>query len=89
MMPLMGATQAYIVVRLQTKNPIEIGDFVSEFTSVSDQYGKFIRENYPDLIPDAEIFVKQVRRGSIIVELLPFVPFVLWGPNTSFTLWSR
>jgi hypothetical protein len=25
----MGATQAYIIVRLQTKNPIEIGDFVS------------------------------------------------------------
>src|SRR5438067_13793853 len=75
----MGAVSAYIQVRLQTKNPIEIGDFVSEFTSVASQYDKFIRERYPDLTSEAHIYVKQVRRGSIIVELLPFVPLLIMG----------
>jgi|SRR5581483_722671 len=75
----MGAKQAYIVLRLQTKNPIEIGDFVSEFTSVASQYDKFIRDQYPDFTSQAHIFVKQIKRGSIIVELLPFAPLLLMG----------
>src|SRR6266576_1486292 len=84
---IMGATSAYIQVRLDTKNPIEIGDFVSEFTSVAAQYEKFIREEYPDLTSEAHIFVKQVKRGSIIVELLPFVPFIiLGGPEIAASL---
>jgi hypothetical protein len=69
---LMAGAQAYIVVKISTKNPIELGDFVSEFTSVSSQYDKFMRENHPDLSPGAQMFVKQVRRGSIIFELLPY-----------------
>lgn len=71
-----GAT-SYIVVKIETKNPIELGDFVSEFTAVSSQYEKFMRENYPDLSSEAQMFVKQVRQGSIVFELLPFVPLLL------------
>ena len=32
---------AHIIITLDTKEPIEIGDFVSVFTSVSNQYVKF------------------------------------------------
>lgn len=82
---LMGTAKAFIVVKLDTKNPIEIGNFVSEFTSVSSQYDKFIKEKYPDLAAEAHIFVKQVKRGSIIVELLPFLPFVVMGAEEIFS----
>lgn len=70
---------AYIVLRLSTKNPIEIGDFVSEFTSVASQYDKFMRQNYPDLAPEAQVFVKQVKAGSIVATLLPFLPLIVLG----------
>jgi hypothetical protein len=71
---IMGATRAYIRVKLDTSNPIEIGDFVSEFTSIASQYEKFVKDSYPDLVPEAHIFVKQVKRGSIIIDLIPFLP---------------
>jgi hypothetical protein len=63
MMKIMGRAAAHIILRIRTKNPIELGDFVSEFTSVASQYDKFIRENHPDLGPEARIFVKQIRKG--------------------------
>ncbi len=75
----MGAAKVYIVLKLQTKNPIEVGDFVSEFTSLSSQYERFIKDNYPDLGTEARFFVKQVKRGSIVIEMLPFVPFIILG----------
>jgi hypothetical protein len=83
---LMAGANAYINVTIDTKNPIELGDFVSEFTSVSAQCDKFMRENHPDLAPGAQMFVKQVRRGSIIFELLPYAPNLLFGPDIVSTL---
>src|SRR5258705_238718 len=43
----MTAGKPYIILKLETKNPIELGNFVSEFTSVASQYDKFIKERYP------------------------------------------
>lgn len=83
---LMAGAQAYIDVTIDTKNPVELGDFVSEFTSVSAQYDKFMRENHPDLSPGAQMFVKQVRPGSIIFELLPYAPNLLLGPDVVSTV---
>lgn len=77
----MGRVTAQIILSIRTKNPIELGDFVSEFTSVASQYDKFIREKHPDLSPEARIFVKQIKRGSIIAELLPFAPLAMFGAS--------
>jgi hypothetical protein len=77
----MGGAAALIILKIKTKNPIELGDFVAEFTSVASQYDKFIRENHPDLGPEARIYVKQIKKGSIIAELLPFVPFAMFAPQ--------
>jgi hypothetical protein len=51
----MAAGKPYIILKLETKNPIELGNFVSEFTSVASQYDKFIKERYPHLAAEAEI----------------------------------
>jgi hypothetical protein len=67
----MGDGQAHIVVTLDTRDPIEIGDFVSAFTAVANQYSKFMSDNYPDIGGDARIFVKEVKSGSIIADLIP------------------
>ena len=72
----MARRQAYepphIVLTLKTKNPIELTDFVSAFTSISNQYEKFIRAHYPDMSSDANFFVREVRAGSIEAELIPW-----------------
>lgn len=70
---MMAGGAAHIVVTLDTREPIEIGNFVAVFTSLSNQYTKFISENYPDLAPDAKIFVRDIEKGSIIAELIPFM----------------
>jgi calcineurin-like phosphoesterase family protein len=63
---------AHIVLNIRTKNPIELTDFVSAFTSISSQYEKFIRSHYPEMSSDANIFVREVRAGSIEADLIPW-----------------
>lgn len=62
----------HIILNIDVKQPVEIGDFVSVFTALSSQYEKFMRANYPDLSPDADIYVTEVRKGSIEADLLPW-----------------
>lgn len=62
----------HIIVHIDTESPIEIGDFVGVFTSVASQYQKFIRANYPELSDDADIYVREVRPGSIEADLIPW-----------------
>jgi hypothetical protein len=61
----------HVILRLETKRPIQIGDFVSAFTALGNEYERFIRVNRPDLAPEASIYVRQVREGSIEAELIP------------------
>lgn len=69
---VMAGEPAHIVLNVDTKNPIELGDFVSGFTAISSQYDKFIRERYPDLAGESRIFVREVRAGSIEADLVPW-----------------
>jgi hypothetical protein len=61
---------AHIILNIETKNPIELTDFVWAFTSVASQYEKFIRSHYPEMSHDANIFIREVRAGSIEADLL-------------------
>jgi hypothetical protein len=67
----MGDGQTHIIVTLDTKEPIEIGDFVTAFTSVASQYEKFMTDSHPEMGGDARVYVKEVRSGSIIADLIP------------------
>ncbi|WP_194477849.1 hypothetical protein [Bradyrhizobium sp. CCBAU 53338] len=62
----------HIVLNIETKRPIELGDFVSAFSSIASQYEKFVRSDYPELAGDAKIYVREVRAGSIEADLIPW-----------------
>lgn len=74
---LMMGEPAHLILTIDTKQPIEVGDFVSSFTALASQYDRFIRAEYPDLAKDAEIYVREVRAGSIVVDLLPWATAML------------
>lgn len=68
----MAGKPAHIVLHVDTKNPIELGDFVAGFTSISSQYEKFVRAKFPDLTGESRIFIREVRAGSIEADLVPW-----------------
>ena len=68
---LMADTNAHIEVLIDADQPVELGDFVSAFTSIGNQYKRYMRQHHPYLNEDARVFVRDVRPGSTIAELLP------------------
>ena len=69
---LMSEEPAHIILKLDTHSPIEIEDFVASFTSVAGQYDKFIRQRFPELAPDAKVYVREIRVGCIEADLIPW-----------------
>jgi hypothetical protein len=69
----MGDDGAHIRLKLNNSQPIALADFVGEFVGIGNQFDKFIARDFPNIKADSEIFVKEVRSGSIEADLVALV----------------
>jgi hypothetical protein len=76
----MGEHPVHLVLTIDTQEPIELGDFVAAFTSLAEEFERYIKREHPDLSGEAQVYVKEVRRGSIEADMLPWLalaaPFI-------------
>jgi hypothetical protein len=82
---LMAESGAFLILTIETKDPIEIGAFVGEFTSLANQYQRYMRQQFPNAEGEAEVFVTQVAQGSIVAHLLPYWPAVAGAGGIGLT----
>lgn len=76
----MEAYPAHIILKLDTNEPIELGDFVGAFTSLANEFERFMKAEHPDLAATAQIYVREVKAGCIAADLVPWLavaaPFI-------------
>ncbi|NTE68580.1 hypothetical protein G6M85_23605 [Agrobacterium tumefaciens] len=60
-----------LTLTISTREPIELGDFVGQFVSLGNEFARYLKEDHPDLKSDNEFFIKDIRTGSIVAELIP------------------
>ncbi len=66
-------------IKINNQSPVVLTDLTMSLLGISQQYHRFIEsETNQDYNPSTELFVKEVRTGSIIVELvaltMPILP---------------
>lgn len=74
---LMAEETPHIILKIDFKEPIELGDFVATFTAVGDQFERYVRSRYPDLKARADVFVKEIRPGSIEADFVSSIGSLL------------
>lgn len=67
---LMGEQSAHLTLKLDTAEPVELGDFVGAFTSLANEFERFIATKYPGAKVDPQIYVKEVRSGCIEADMV-------------------
>ena len=67
----MEAEPAIITLTIDNSQPIKLSDFVHAFTSLAEEYRETVKDNDNFSIDEAEIYVKEIRSGSIIADLIP------------------
>jgi hypothetical protein len=73
----MGEDGAHVRLKLDTEQPIALGNFVGSFVGVGNQFEKFVAREHPGVKMDGEFFVKEVRAGCIEADLIAVVAPVL------------
>ncbi len=67
----MEENNAYLTITLDLRDPVEIGDFAALFAGLGSQFDDYLKHNHPELKGGARMYVKEVRRGSIVADLFP------------------
>ena len=67
---VMAESQAHLRLILDTDEPVELRDFLGAFTSIGNQAEKYVAERAPGTKAETQIFVKEVRHGSIEADLI-------------------
>lgn len=75
-------------IKINNKKPVVLADLTISLLGISQQYQRFIEsETNQDYDASTELYIKEVRTGSIIVELvalaMPIVPLVWSGGSLS------
>lgn len=53
---------------------MELSEFVAGLTSISKWYERNIKNEHLDLPKEAILYVREIRAGSIELEIIPWVP---------------
>jgi hypothetical protein len=66
----MGEQKPLLTLTLDTDEPVELRDFVGAFTSLANEFERFVDREFPTGHSDPKMFVREVRRGSIEADIL-------------------
>lgn len=67
-------SRAYLSLTLDLKEPVEIEEFAKVFAGLSGMFDDFLKAEHPEMRGTANLYVREVRAGSIIADLVPTIP---------------
>lgn len=70
---LMQEGTPFIELRICLKEPAELVALVGSLAAIANQFELYLRREHSNLRGAARLFVQDIRKGSIIVELLPVI----------------
>ncbi|NSZ52972.1 hypothetical protein G6K96_08390 [Agrobacterium vitis] len=66
----MGANKAILTLKLDTHEPVELRDFVGAFTSLANEFDRYVDREYPGITTQPEMFIREVRQGCIEADVI-------------------
>ena len=60
-------------LRICTSQPVELMHLIGAFTGISNQFETFIKREHSDFEGAVSLYVREIRAGSIILELVPIL----------------
>lgn len=66
----MAETKSQLVLKLSTDEPIELGNFVGAFTSLANEFERFVEADYSGVSANPQIYVREIRSGCVEADLI-------------------
>lgn len=62
---------------IEYDKPIVVSEFTNALNAISNQYEKFLQDKYGSERPEAELYVQEIRKGSIVTTLVEYSSILL------------
>lgn len=62
--------QSQLILKLNTEQPIELSDFVGAFTSIANEFERFIQRHFSGASANPQIYVREIRNGCVEADLI-------------------
>lgn len=82
----MSPNEATLTIEINNKNPIELLDLTDSMHAVGKQYVRYLNKTGNTVSENTKLYVKEVRSGSVIIELSDLLPFSI--PFVDITNWN-
>jgi hypothetical protein len=83
---LMGEQKAFLTLKLDTDQPVEIRDFVGAFTSLANEFERFVEQEYPTQKQNQNfLFAKS---GKVVLKPT-FLPGLSSPPRQHCNIWTK
>lgn len=67
-----------LTIEIQNNQPVALLDLAQSMLSTAGEYRSYVAKHAPDVDPTgAQLYVKEVRSGSVITELVAMAPYAL------------
>jgi hypothetical protein len=67
-----------LTVEIENASPVLLDDFTASFGGLGDEYELYARERgWATPVPGVRLYVREIRAGSIIADLIALAPFAL------------
>lgn len=70
----MKHSDAYISIKLDLSDPVEISDFAALFAGFGADFDRYLQQEHPKLAGTARMYVREVRKGSVIADMFASIP---------------
>jgi hypothetical protein len=67
----------YIELRIDLAEPPELFDLIGALAADGRQFDEYIARLHPGLAGEARLFVREIRKGSTILDLVPHIPALI------------
>jgi hypothetical protein len=82
-------TGAALTIEIKNTKPVELTDLTRSFLSFADEFKRTLETNDPEAAAaDVRLYVKEMRTGSIIADVIAISPHLLQGVSYADAVWS-
>jgi hypothetical protein len=74
---LMSEGTPFIELRINLSDPPDLMDFIGALAAVGNQFESYVAREHPRMQGSARLFVKEIRQGSYVVDLIPHIPALI------------
>ena len=70
-------TNCKLTIEFKNNKPVELIDLTKSLLSLSDEYNRFILKEGNKISDETKLYIKEIKTGSIITELITYAPYCL------------